>query len=60
MPNLLTPEETADRLRVKLRTVTNWLRRGTLPGIKVGHFWRVPEESLESFLHKGERQPAGQ
>lgn len=50
MPTLLTPEETAERLRVKVRTVTTWLRGGFLPGVKVGHFWRVPEDGLEQFI----------
>lgn len=50
MPTLLTPQETAERLRVKLKTVTNWLREGRLPGVKLGHFWRVPEDRLEEFI----------
>ena len=58
MPTLLTPEETAERLRVRIKTVTNWLRSGVLPGIKIGHFWRIREDRLEAFLRDHE-QTAG-
>jgi len=33
---LLTPEQVAERLRVTERTVYGWLRRGTLPALKLG------------------------
>ena len=53
---LLTPQETADRLRISMKTVTNWLREGRLPGVKVGPFWRIREDRLERFIeHMEER-----
>lgn len=57
MMTLLTPQETAERLRVPLKTVTNWLRQGRLPGIKLGHLWRIPEDRLEEFLREMVLQP---
>lgn len=51
---LLTPEDVAERLRVSRLTVGNWLRSGTLKGVKVGRLWRVRESDLENFLKGGE------
>ncbi len=51
---LLTPQETADRLRVSMKTITNWLREGRLPGVKVGPFWRIREDRLERFIENME------
>ena len=47
---LLTPEQVAERLQVTERTVYGWLRRGTLPALKLGRLWRVRPEDLEAFL----------
>jgi len=47
---LLTPEQVAERLQVKERTVLDWLRAGDLRGLKIGRLWRVPPEDLEKFL----------
>jgi excisionase family DNA binding protein len=47
---LLTPEEVADRLAIKPRTVIDWLRTGRLKGVKLGKVWRVTEEDLSAFV----------
>src|SRR5262249_38695720 len=47
---LLTPDEVAKRLKVKLRTVQEWLRTGRLAGLKLGKLWRIREGDLEAFL----------
>jgi excisionase family DNA binding protein len=47
---LMTPEQIADRLLVQRRTVYNWLKEGTLPGVKGGRLWRVRPADLEWFL----------
>jgi excisionase family DNA binding protein len=47
---LLTPEEVAARLKVKPRTVQEWLRSGRLAGLKLGKLWRIREYDLEAFL----------
>lgn len=51
---LLTPEEVAERLAVKPRTVRDWLKAGKLQGMKAGRLWRISEESLREFLEAGE------
>ena len=45
----LTPEEVAERLRVDVRTVHQWLREGDLRGFKLpgGRHWRIPIEEVE-------------
>jgi excisionase family DNA binding protein len=56
---LLTPEETAQRLKISERTVVEWLRRGRLAGVKVGRLWRVRPRELRRFLREGERRAVG-
>jgi len=50
MIKLYTPEEVAEMLTVKESTVRHWMRSGAMPGIKIGKFWRIPEEALEKYL----------
>lgn len=50
MDELLTPQEVADRLKVHLRTVYIYLRRGDLPGAKIGDNWRIRESDLKRFI----------
>ncbi|MHB1456482.1 MAG: helix-turn-helix domain-containing protein [Armatimonadota bacterium] len=47
---LMTPEETAERLSMKPRTIREWLRNGKLRGVKAGKNWRVREEDLNEFI----------
>ena len=47
--NLLTPKQVAERLAISPKTVLDWLRAGTLKGVKVGDLWRVREEDLRAF-----------
>jgi len=52
---LLTINEVADMLKLKPKTVGNWLRAGKLPGVKLGDGpaaeWRVKKEDLESYIN---------
>jgi len=54
---LLTPEQVAERLQVTERTVYGWLRRGTLPALKLGRLWRIRPEDLEAFLERARKTP---
>jgi excisionase family DNA binding protein len=47
---LLTPDEVAERLQLSPFTVANMLRAGTLPGMKVGHLWRIRAADLDAFI----------
>ncbi len=55
---LLTPEDIANRLQVKERTVTQWLRKGHLRGFKVGKEWRVSVKDLDVFLEANANKPS--
>ncbi len=46
METLLTVEEAANALKVRVETVRRWLREGTLRGRKIGRIWRIAESEL--------------
>jgi excisionase family DNA binding protein len=46
----LTIDEVAAKVKVKPKTVREWLRTKRLKGVKAGHFWRIRPEDLEAFL----------
>lgn len=50
MEELFTVEETAERLKVRQRTVKRWLLSGQLRGLKAGRKWRVKPSAIEQFL----------
>ena len=50
MDNLMTPEQVAEKLQVKRRTVISWLQHGKLQGVRVGNLWRVKPEQVEQFI----------
>lgn len=52
MENYFTPQEIADKFKVKINTVYLWIRQGKLKAIKVGDLWRIPESELENFIKK--------
>jgi excisionase family DNA binding protein len=50
MARILTVEQVAEKLQVKPLTVREYLRKGRIPGRKLGRAWRVVETDLEWFL----------
>jgi excisionase family DNA binding protein len=48
--DLLTPEEAAVMLRLNRETIYRNLRRGKLPGTKLGGQWRISKTQLETML----------
>lgn len=53
LPELLTPEEVGEMLRLKRATIFRWLADGTLPGYKLGNSWRIDREALRDFMKAG-------
>jgi excisionase family DNA binding protein len=51
---LRTPKQSAARLLVSEKAVLDWLRLGTLKGVKAGRQWRIHERDLEAFLMQPE------
>ena len=50
MARVLGTEAAAELLGVEVVTVREWLRRGEIPGRRVGKLWRIPEEALMDWL----------
>ena len=47
-----TVQEVAEILKVSAYTVQEKLRKGIIPGMKIGKFWRITENQLKQFLEK--------
>ena len=52
---LMTIEEVADYLRVKKRTIYEWLKNGKIPAIKTVGQWRFKKIQIDTWLenHQG-------
>lgn len=50
---LVTVEEAAQRLKLKPDTVRIAIRRGTIPGVKLGRRVRIAEEVLDAIERVG-------
>jgi excisionase family DNA binding protein len=49
-PVAYTADETARIIRESLNTTYLLLAQGKIPGVKIGHQWRVSKAALEAFL----------
>lgn len=47
----LSVQETADLLSVSPDTVRTLLRRGDIPGVKIGHQFRIGADVLRTYLN---------
>jgi excisionase family DNA binding protein len=52
-PEILTPQEAADFLRVPLLTVQRQAKVGRLPGRRVGKEWRFSRTMLRDWVASG-------
>jgi excisionase family DNA binding protein len=52
-PEILTPQEAADFLRVSLLTVQRQAKAGRLPGRRVGKEWRFSRTVLTEWMAAG-------
>jgi excisionase family DNA binding protein len=50
-----TPKEVADRLKLRVQTIYDYIRKGRLPAVRLGNRCRIAASDLEAFLerHKG-------
>ena len=51
---VLTAEEVSEKFQIKPRQVKELARQGKIPAIKVGKFWRFPEDALIDWMQSGE------
>jgi excisionase family DNA binding protein len=49
-PEFLTVEEVAGRLKVKEKTVRDWIGRGELEAYKIGKVWRIRRDHFERAM----------
>lgn len=54
LEELMTIEELAEYLRVKKRTVYDWLRKGKIPAVKAVGQWRFRKKKIEDWLESQE------
>lgn len=47
---LLTIKDVARLLKIKPDTLYRWVKRGQLPGVKIGKEWRIPRSDVEKFV----------
>jgi excisionase family DNA binding protein len=47
MDEYLTPDEVGKILKVNEKVMVDLLNSGDIPGIKIGHLWRIPKTKLE-------------
>ncbi len=47
---LMTIEELASYLRVKKRTIYDWVKNGKIPAIKTVGQWRFKKEKIDAWL----------
>jgi len=50
MKEILDLKEVAEYLGLNKRTVYNLVRKGEIPGAKIGRQWRVKKESLDELF----------
>ena len=48
--SLMTIEEIASYLKVKKRTVYDWVKKGKIPAIKTVGQWRFKREKIDQWL----------
>jgi excisionase family DNA binding protein len=49
-PEYLTVEQVADRLKVREKTVRDWIGRGMLPASKIGRIFRIRSDHLDQAM----------
>lgn len=47
---LMTIDELAQYLRVKRRTIYEWVKKGKIPAIKTVGQWRFKKEKIDAWL----------
>lgn len=52
MPEIYTPEEIAEKLKVSEQTIRRYLREEKIEGFKIGNNWRIKEKCFLEFIDK--------
>lgn len=59
MKEVLTPKEAAEYLSVHVRTIYRLVKKGEIPGRKVGGSWRFKKDALDAWLSGKDRLNLG-
>jgi excisionase family DNA binding protein len=51
-------EEIAEMYNLKPVTIRNWITKGQLKAIKLGHLWRISETDLQEFVKQDKKESA--
>lgn len=54
-----TPKEVAERLKLRVQTIYDYIRKGRLPAVRIGNRCRIAETDLEAFLGRSNTVPTG-
>lgn len=57
--DFMTPQEVADRLKVHVATIYEYLRMGKIKAVKLGNRYRISESNLQVFIHENETTQDG-
>lgn len=49
---IYTLDEVSKILKLTKRTLYTYLKAGDLKAVKIGKYWRVPQENLKDFIEK--------
>ncbi len=50
--SLMTIDEVAEYLRVKKRTVYDWVKKGKIPAMKTVGLWRFRKDRIDTWLEE--------
>jgi len=51
---VMTIDELADYLKISKSTLYHLVRRGEIPGTKIGRHWRFHREAVDAWLRRSE------
>jgi excisionase family DNA binding protein len=58
-PEYLKVEEVAARLKLKEKTIRDWILRGELPAYKLGKEWRIRRDDFDQAMRASHDRRAG-
>ncbi len=53
---LLTVEQAANALKIHPENLREYLRQGTIEGIKIGRAWRISQGAIIEFIERNTRK----
>ena len=54
MPQIMTPQEISEYLRVHQITICKYASQGVIPAIRVGRVWRFDKGAIDKWISEGQ------